>query len=186
MSIMLVVFQGPSASGKSTLQALLDLPKVVTWTSRKPREGEKEGVDYHFVTKEMMCEMFEKGNMLEMTEYQENYYGTSMLSINQIMNGKQRYSIVMDAKGVKLLKARFLDKVLAIGVTADKEQCKSRLLSRNADEKDIRHRLASFEEEISALSQCDIVIYNSEDNREEAENMISYLKRGLVENSEFL
>jgi len=186
MSFKLIVFQGPSASGKSTLQALLDIPKVVTWTSRAPREGEVNGVDYHFVTKEIMCEMFEKGNMLEMTEYQGNYYGTSMLSINEIMNGQQMNSVVMDAKGVKILKERFRDWILVIGVTADKEQCRLRLLSRNTDDKDVTRRLTSYEEEMSTLSQCDIVICNTDENREKAKRMISYIKRGLVEDNELL
>ncbi|OAB34888.1 hypothetical protein PMSD_14110 [Paenibacillus macquariensis subsp. defensor] len=186
MSFKLIIFQGPSAAGKSTLQALLDLPKVVTWTSRASREGEVNGVDYHFVTKETMCEMFIGGDMLEMTEYQGNYYGTSIVAINQIMNAKQMNSVVMDAKGVKILKERFHDRILVIGVTADKEQCRLRLLSRNTDDKDVTRRLASYEEEVSTLSQCDLVIYNTEENREKAKRMISYIKRGLVENNELL
>ncbi|WDF51123.1 guanylate kinase [Paenibacillus sp. KACC 21273] len=81
MSFSIVVFQGPSASGKSTLQARLGVPKIVTWTSRQPRAGEQDGVDYHFATREQIELMFRQGLMLEMSEYRNNLYGTSISSI---------------------------------------------------------------------------------------------------------
>ncbi|MGO4376505.1 guanylate kinase, partial [Paenibacillus sp. MCAF20] len=58
MNLSLVVLQGPSASGKSTIQSMLGLQRIVTWTSRSPRAGEVDGVDYFFKTEAEMQNLY--------------------------------------------------------------------------------------------------------------------------------
>ncbi|NHN32487.1 guanylate kinase [Paenibacillus agricola] len=179
MSISLVIFQGPSASGKSTLQAQLKLPRVITWTSRAPRIGEIDGRDYYFVNSEHMLFLFNNGKMLEMTEYQGHYYGTSMDSIKEVIEEAQPRSIVMDAKGARAIKALYPEKVLLIGVFADKEQCRLRLLSRKIPEEVLSLRMSTYDAEVSELSQCDLVLRNTDDNYDKAELIIKFLGEGL-------
>lgn len=175
----LVVFQGPSASGKSFLQAMLGLPRVVTWTSRLPRSGEQHGRDYFFSTKEHMADMLEQGLLLEMTEYQGQYYGTHMDTIKEIIRSGRVHSIVLDTAGVTKIKQLYADAIFVIGITADKEECRQRLMARALPDEEVDRRLQSYEAEREGLSGCDIIIHNSDDNREKAERMIRYLKEGM-------
>src|SRR4051794_9685260 len=127
MVIKLVAFQGPSASGKSTLQSVLGLPRVVTWTSRSKRDGEHNGKDYYFTTKERILEMFNRKELLEVTEYKGNYYGTSIESIQNIAESDNPSTIVVDVEGAKKLRKILKDKLLLIGIVASFEECSRRL-----------------------------------------------------------
>ncbi|MFB5675013.1 guanylate kinase [Paenibacillus terreus] len=180
MSITLIVFQGPSASGKSTLQSLLGLPRVVTWTSRAPRPGELSGRDYHFATRERLEEMFRSGLMIEMNEYKGNYYGTSVQSIRDIIEGGTPMSTVMEAQGAAAIKAMFPAQTLLVGVSVCREECRRRLQERGASAEELERRMAGFEREIEELSQCDLIIHNSDDRLEKASSIIEILRKGLL------
>jgi guanylate kinase len=180
MSISLIVFQGPSASGKSTLQSLLGLPRVVTWTSRAPRPGEVSGRDYHFTTRERLNEMFRGGLMIEMNEYKGNYYGTSVQSIQDIIEGGTPMSTVMEPQGAAAIKALFPAQTLLVGVSVGREECERRLQERGAAAEEAERRMADFEREIEALSQCDLIIRNSDDQLEKASSIIEILRKGLL------
>ncbi|MNW44426.1 Guanylate kinase [compost metagenome] len=179
MSILVVVLQGPSASGKSTIQSKLGLPRVVTWTSRLPREGEIDGVDYFFKTKEEMRRLYEQGQMIEMTEYHENFYGTPARQIKDIFDNSERRSIILDEVGAKKIKQFFNDKILIIGIKAERHECAHRLEIRGHSSSDINLRLESFEAEIDALSHCDLVLNNTDENRGKIDQIVRYLKEGL-------
>ncbi|WP_080835679.1 guanylate kinase [Cohnella massiliensis] len=179
MSILLVVFQGPSASGKSTIQTMLGLPRIVTWTSRKPREGEVDGVDYFFKTKDEMRMLYEQGRMIEMTEYHENFYGTPTLLVEEIIRRSERKSVILDEAGARKMKQLFHDKVLLIGVKAERHECARRLEQRGHSPSDINARLGSFEAEIDALSQCELVLNNTDENRGKIDQLVRFLKEGM-------
>ncbi|GAA0404305.1 guanylate kinase [Paenibacillus motobuensis] len=179
MSILLVVLQGPSASGKSTIQSKLGLPRVVTWTSRLPREGEIDGVDYFFRTKEEMQRLYEQGQMIEMTRYHGNFYGTPIQLLEDIFHKSERRSVILDEAGAKKIKQFFNDKILIIGVKAERHECAQRLEARGHSTSDINARLETFEVEIDALSHCDLVLNNTYWNREKIDQIVQYLKEGL-------
>ncbi len=180
MSFSLVVLQGPSASGKSTIQARLGLPRVVTWTSRPPREGEVDGVDYFFKTKTEMQRLYEQGQMIEMTEYHENLYGTPMQLIEDLIRKGELRSVILDEAGATRMKELFREKVLLVGVKAEREECARRLESRGHGAADIATRLSSFEQEVEALAPCDVILNNTDDNREKIDTVVRFLKEGLV------
>lgn len=179
MSILLVVLQGPSASGKSTIQSKLGLPRIVTWTSRLPREGEIDGIDYFFKTKDEMRQLYEQGQMIEMTEYHGNLYGTPIRLIEEVFYKSERKSIILDEVGAKRIKQLFSDKVLLLGIKAERHECASRLKARGHSTSDINSRLGSFEVEIEALSHCDLVLNNTDGNREKIDQIVRYLREGL-------
>lgn len=180
MSFSIVVFQGPSASGKSTLQARLGLPKIVTWTSREPRAGEQEGVDYHFATREQIELMFRQGLMLEVSEYRQNLYGTSISSIEDAGKDGQVRSTVMDAAGARLVKEKWGERVLLIGVLAERDDLAKRLFERKVSIAEQEHRLHSYDQESAALSQCDLIIHNSTGQLRTAEKIIDYIREGMT------
>lgn len=179
MEINLVAFQGPSASGKSSLQHVLGLPRVITWTSRAKRIGEIDGVHYHFTDKERMLDMLNEEKLLEITEYQGNYYGTSIESILNIVKGAEQRSIVVDAEGAKKLKHLLNERLLLIGVAANFEECRRRLEKRKISQEDILQRLATFQTEIDQLSHCDIIMYNTDENLHKSELVIRSIKNEL-------
>lgn len=180
MSFKLIVFQGPSGSGKSTLQAILGLPRIVTWTSRAPRPGEVDGQDYHFAAREQLEKMYEQQQMLEMAEYQGNYYGTSLEAIQSAADRPEPSAIVMEAGGAQRIKALLQDRALIVGVTASKEQCRERLKGRGTPETELERRLRTYEEEVGSLAHCDIVIHNSDGNRLKSEAIMKVIGQGLA------
>lgn len=183
MTISLIVLQGPSASGKSTIQAMLGIPKAVTWTSRPPRTGETDGVDYVFRTRDEMQRLYGEGQMIEMTEYHRHLYGTPVKLVEDIVRGGGVRSIVLDAAGAARMKALFDEHVLLIGVRAEREQCERRLAARGHDPAEIRKRLGSYDDEIAALSHCELVLNNTDGNRAKIDAAVSFLKEGLLRNN---
>ncbi|MDF2927142.1 MAG: guanylate kinase [Paenibacillaceae bacterium] len=180
MSYLLIVLQGPSASGKSTLQAGLGLPRIVTWTSRPPRVGEKDGVDYYFAPRERMQAMDKAGELLEMTEYQGNYYGTALKTVSGIITGGEVRSVVLDAAGAKKVKTLFPKQVLLVGVYAEKEECRRRMSTRSVPDSELERRLAGYEEEVKALFQCDLIISNTDEHAGQARELLEGISRELV------
>lgn len=179
MRFSLIVFQGPSASGKSSLQAELGLPRLVTWTSRPARAGEIDGQDYHFATRDELLARQQEGRMLELAEYQGNLYGISLDSIEALAESGAR-SVILEASGTRTVKALYPDTVLAIGIFAEEDECRRRLATRQSAPEDISRRLATYAAEIEQLSLCDLVIRNTDENRDKSVALIRQLGVGLV------
>lgn len=181
MSHRLVVLQGPSAAGKSTLQARLGLPRIVTWTSRPPREGEEHGRDYYFGSAAKLNEMYASGELLEITEYQGRIYGTSMASIAAAIQDVTPHSVVLDASGARKVKERYGDRVLLVGIYAEREQCARRLAQRGLPLEEQERRLATYEEEVRQLFACDLIIPNSDQRLSQAVSFIETIGGALTE-----
>lgn len=181
MSHRLVVLQGPSAAGKSTLQAKLGLPRIVTWTSRPPREGETHGKEYYFGSAEQLKAMYASGELLETTEYQGNMYGTSMASVAAAIQDVTPHSVVLDAFGARKVKERYGDKVLLVGIYAEKDQCARRLAERGLSALEQERRLASYGEEVSLLFGCDLIIPNPDQRLDQALYFIEAIGGALTE-----
>jgi len=179
MPISLVVLQGPSASGKSTIQSRLKLPRIVTWTSRQPRPGEVDGVDYFFKSRAEMDDLFRNGLMIEMTEYHGNYYGTPLQLAEDVMREDVCRSVVLDRAGADKLRQLFRDRVLLIGIKAARADCERRLASRGRLPEEIADRMSTFDEEVEALSGCDIVLNNSDENLAKIDEATDWIRAGL-------
>lgn len=95
---MIILF-GPSASGKTEVANMLTykygIKKVITCTTRNKRVGEEDDIDYYFVTKDQILKEFKEGNLIEMTEYNRNYYGTRKSEVSEDK------VLVLDPSGVK-------------------------------------------------------------------------------------
>lgn len=133
---MLVCLCGRSGSGKTTQSSLLKEHKgfkeIVSYTTRKRRHGEENGVDYNFVSMSEFKELIKSNKMLEYTMYDGNYYGTPSHDYKS-----ENWVAVVDMDGVKNLKKILGDEVLAIALevrrTTSYNRCNARDCYRNID-----------------------------------------------------
>lgn len=162
----LFILLGPSASGKSRLQKMLELPKIVTTTTRSMRLGEQDGVDYHFVTLEKFQAKRESGDFVEWTTYGGSFYATDRERIEESLSMHPVSCIVLDHNGAKRIKALWPDQVMIIGVYALKAQIEQRLLARN--DQQFEKRLSRYEDDIREMLELSDLIFHSDDSRSEA------------------
>lgn len=168
---MLVILSGVSGAGKDTIKKELikrmeNVISLPSFTSRNPRPGEEEGVQYHFVTKDEFKEKIKNGEFYEYDIHHENYYGTSKKLMNEkIQSGK---IIVKDIEvnGTENLIKTLKDetKLVTIFLKVDKEELKNRLINRgdNLSEADMQLRLDRLEYEESKINLYDYVIKNDD------------------------
>lgn len=176
---MLVILSGVSGAGKDTIKKELirrmkDVISLPSYTSRKPREGEEEGVQYHFITKDEFEQRIKNDEFYEYDLHHENYYGTSRkLMSEKIASGK---IIVKDIEVngtenlVKVLKNE--TKIITIFLKVEREELRKRLIDRgdNLSEKELELRLGRLNYEESKIKLYDYVIKN--DNLEKTVQII--------------
>jgi guanylate kinase len=176
---LLVIISSPSGGGKdAVINALLKMfpnsARFVTTTSRPPRPGNQEGVDYHFITPEEFVSKIEKGNFIEYNFYAGHYYGTEKSRLDEAL---QKYQVVltqievngkhnMDKAGIPHLAIFLLPESL--------EVLKNRIVQRGGvSPANLQERLNIAEKEIAASGDYDYRIVNAEGKLEETIEKIS-------------
>ena len=160
------VVSGPSGSGKSTLirevrQKVADLGYSVSHTSRPPRGQEKNGVEYHFVSRENFQEMIDKGEFVEWAEVYQDLYGTSVSSLRSQITIGLDVIMDIDVQGGRNIKDHFKDAILIYVLPPSLEILEKRLRDRGTDgEKVIRARLKKAAEEIKNCVSYDYLLFN--------------------------
>ena len=176
----LFVISGPSGVGKGTLVARLLRDVADTWlsisaTTRKPREGELDGVNYYFVNREEFDEMVANDLLLEWAEYSGNCYGTPRKSVEeQIASGKQ-VILEIDVQGALQVRNKMPQAHLVFIDAPSMEELEKRLVGRGTeDEQTIQRRLDAARGERAKKSEYDFVLVN--DDLDEAEaTLVSYV-----------
>lgn len=162
---MLIVISGPSGSGKGTVIKELrkdkDYALSVSATTRLPREGEVEGKDYFFYTKEKFLQVKKNNGFLEHAEFVGNLYGTPMSYVLEKIQKGKAVILEIDVIGALQIK-EFYNKSILIFLTAPtKELLKKRLINRNTENRQvIERRLKKAEEEIKEIDKYDYLIIN--------------------------
>lgn len=168
---MLVILSGVSGAGKDTIKKELikrmeNVISLPSFTSRKPREGEEEGIQYHFVTKQEFEEKIKNNEFYEYDLHHENYYGTSKKLMNEKMASGKIIVKDIEVNGtenlMKLLKNE--TKLITIFLKVDREELKKRLINRgdNLTEEELELRLGRLEYEESKIKLYDYVIQNDD------------------------
>ena len=152
----LFVITGPSGAGKGTvlkkvIQSLDGLYFSVSATTRKPREGEVDGVHYHFLTRERFEELIEKDRFLEYAQYAGNYYGTPPRDPEHLEQGHD-VILEIELQGALQVKKRLPKAVLVFIAPPSFEELESRLRGRGTETDEvIRNRLAIARQECANM-----------------------------------
>lgn len=175
---LLIVGSGPSGVGKGTVhaevrKALADVHYSVSVTTRKPRPGEREGVDYFFRSVPEVQELIARDELLEFANVFGNYYGTPKSYVNELLDAGHDVLLEIDVQGALQVKKRLPEAVLIFIAPPDMQELERRLRGRGTDAPQvIERRLREAAGELACSSQYDYVIVNNT----VADTVAEYLK----------
>ena len=174
---LMLVVSGPAGSGKGTVNAILlerdDFAFSVSATTRAPRPGEIDGVNYHYITRESFLQRIESGDMLEYTEYCGNFYGTPLKEARDVLDSGKNLILEIEVEGAQNVKAKYPDAVLVLLLPPSYSEQESRLRGRGTEtEQKILERLARAKEEIEFADKYDYVVYNYDGRAKDAADQI--------------
>lgn len=180
-----LIISGPSGCGKSTLtqELLRVIPNLyfsISTTTRAMRQGEQDGVHYHFVSEQEFLTQVQEGRFLEWAQVHNNYYGTSLEPITHALEQDKLVLFDVDVQGHRDIKAHFGDFAQSVFITTkNKEILKSRLQSRQTDdEHTIEFRLIQAYEEMQHLHTFDYLLVN--DDITQAREAITAIAKSLL------
>jgi len=172
MSGSLFIVSAPSGAGKTSLvHALLNInPQIdlsVSYTTRNPRPGERDGKDYHFVSRDTFLAMAKRGEFLESAEVYGNLYGTSQVWISQETAKDRDVLLEIDWQGAAQVRRLFSECVSIFILPPSMGALEQRLRGRGKDNDEvIAKRMAAAGEDVTHVAEFDYVIIN--DNLNEA------------------
>ena len=165
----ILIISGPSGCGKSTLlkevyKDIDDYYFSISTTTRAPREGEVNGVDYFFVTKEEFEKDINNGDFLEYAKVHDNYYGTSLKPINRALNESKLVIFDIDVQGHEIVRTKLSSITTSVFITTPSlEVLESRLNSRNTDSIEIiEKRIKNAKGEVEYFQDYDYLIINDD------------------------
>ena len=168
MNKKLFVVSGSSGVGKGTvLKAFLsknpDFMLSISCTTRSPREGEVDGVNYFFMTKDDFKDCIDKDKFLEWAKFARNFYGTKRKFINKCLEEGKDIILEIDTQGALQVKTQMPEAVLIFICPPSLEDLEKRLRGRHTeDEETIRKRLNIVKEEIDRAKNFDYKIVNDD------------------------
>ncbi|MBD9150592.1 guanylate kinase [Candidatus Avelusimicrobium fimicolum] len=162
-----IIVSSPSGAGKTTIvDAVLkrdtSVSRVITATTRAPRTGEKNGVDYHFWTIKQFEQAIKKGQMLEWAQVHTHYYGIPKKSVDDLMKKGICPILVIDVQGARTVKAQYPNAATVFIVPPSLKELKNRILRRNDNTQDIEIRLETAKKEMQELDRYDYALLNDE------------------------
>jgi len=163
----ILVLSGPSGAGKSTIinaasDEIGEYYFSISTTTRAPRAGERNGVDYFFVSKESFEEDIKAGNFLEYAEVHGNYYGTSLKPVREALDESKLVIFDIDVQGHRLVRAKMNDITTSAFITPPTlKELEKRLRARCTDDESvIVNRIENAKNEIKAVGEYDFTIIN--------------------------
>lgn len=165
---ILFVLSGPSGVGKGTVRkALFDrdtnLQYSISMTTRKPRQGEVDGLDYFFKEKEEFERLIEQGKLIEWAEYVGNYYGTPRDYVEKTLEEGKDVFLEIEVQGALQVRKNFSQGVFIFLIPPSLEELKNRIVGRGTETEDIvNNRLEAAKEEIEMMGAYDYVVVNDE------------------------
>lgn len=166
---LLIVLSGPSGVGKGTVRKeLFKIPEQefvysVSMTTRPPRIGEVDGVDYYFVSKEEFKRQIKEDNLLEYAEFVGNYYGTPRDKVEEQLSKGKEVILEIDVEGALQVREHCKDAVFIFLVPPSKQALYDRLKQRATEtEYEVRLRIEKANREFSLAHKYDYIVVNDE------------------------
>ncbi len=174
---LMIVVSGPAGCGKGTVNAHLlatgQFVYSVSATTRLPRPGEVDGVNYHFITTDDFKGRIASGDMLEYTEYCGNFYGTPKKEALEVLDSGKNLILEIEVEGAHNIKEKFPEAVLIMLLPPSHKVQEERLRGRGTEtEEKILERLSRAKEEIYSAPDYDYVVYNYDGKDTEAADQI--------------
>ncbi|EKU12296.1 guanylate kinase [Campylobacter showae] len=169
MKGQILIISGPSGSGKSTLLSRLlkeenDLYFSISSTTRAPRQGETEGVNYYFISEDEFKKGIDADEFLEWACVHGNYYGTSLKPVLKALEEGKIAIFDIDVQGFNIAKSKFAKNITSVFITtASKNELKSRLQNRGTDSAEtIEKRLINAVGEMEHILEYDYFLINDD------------------------
>ena len=168
---ILIVVSAPSGCGKTSVLARLmqmrtTLHFSVSATTRKPREGEKDGIHYMFITRDVFEWMIRENACLEYAEYVGNYYGTPRAAVEQQLRSGQDVYLDIEVNGAMQVKSKCPDALTVFLMPPSMEELERRLTFRGTEAPEVvQKRLREAERECSQRDKYDYIVVNDEIDR---------------------
>ncbi len=165
---ILFILSGPSGVGKGTVRKALfeqdpALQYSISVTTRKPREGEQDGVDYFFKTKEAVEKMIQQNELIEYAEYVGNYYGTPKDYVERTLQEGKDVFLEIEVQGAMQVKRNFPEGVFIFLFPPSLEELKNRIIHRGTETEDlVKNRLLEARKEIELMDEYDYVVVNDQ------------------------
>ncbi|WP_347860641.1 guanylate kinase [Salimicrobium sp. PL1-032A] len=163
---ILFVLSGPSGVGKGTVRKALfeqdtELRYSISMTTRNPREGEVDGTDYFFKSREEFEKLVSEGELIEYAEYANNYYGTPKAYVEQTLEEGKDVFLEIEVNGALQVRENFPEGVFVFLIPPSLEELKDRIVSRGTETEDkIKARLEAARGEIDMMDKYDYVVVN--------------------------
>ncbi len=191
---ILIIFSGPSGSGKGTVLGKLlekrdDAKLSVSMTTRENREGEIDGVHYYFVTRDYFEKKIADNKMLEFAEYAGNLYGTPKDPVDEMLRAGLAVILEIEVQGAEKIRKLYPDAVSIFLAPPSTAVLEERLRGRNTeDEETVNHRLVIALEEIRRAVEYDYLVINDtvENAVDRIETIIDAERLKLIRNKKIL
>jgi len=168
---LLLILSGPAGVGKGTVckalrERMPELVYSVSATTRSPRPGEVEGVNYFFKTKEEFRRMIEQDELLEWAEYVGNYYGTPRAFVESMLAAGRDVILEIEVQGALQVKQKFPQGTFLFLAPPDLDELRNRIIGRGTESSEIiEKRLEVARSEIEMMDHYDYVVVNDEIER---------------------
>jgi guanylate kinase len=164
---LLIVLSGPSGVGKGTVRKAIfnqedtKLQYSISMTTRLPREGEVDGIDYFFQSREDFEDLIKKEKLLEWAEYVGNYYGTPVDYVEDTLQKGQDVMLEIEVQGAIQVRKAFPEGLFIFLAPPSLNELKSRIQTRGTESEDlINNRMTVAKEEIELMDAYDYVVEN--------------------------
>ncbi|WP_317313611.1 guanylate kinase [Absicoccus porci] len=166
---LLIILSGPSGVGKGTIRKYfekddrLNLAYSTSMTTRSPRQGEKDGVDYFFTTKEKFEEAIKNGDLLEYAEFVGNYYGTPLNEVERLRNEGKNVLLEIEVQGATQVQKRCPDALSIFIIPPSMDELERRIRGRRSEpEEIIQQRLAKASHEMKMIPNYKYIVCNDD------------------------
>lgn len=166
---LLIILSGPSGVGKGTIRKFfekstkLNLAYSTSMTTRKPRVGEVDGVDYFFTTRDKFEQAIKNGDLLEYAEFVGNYYGTPLKEVNRLRDEGKNVLLEIEVQGAIQVQKRCPDALSIFIIPPSMDELERRIRGRRSEpEEIIQQRLAKANHEMKMIKEYKYIVSNDD------------------------